>query len=314
MRLVKVKAPQGRGEDVARLALSVGVAQAGVYQQIAHKRDGAETVDVVDIETSTPTAKVFVEALMAAPYYDPHQVSYSLREARAIVGAEPPREVTRPFVEPTTDVLDELWQFSHLTPSFVGRSLVGAGLLTFGLVQSKVLFLLAGLLFLPILPLVLGIAFGLLTREWRLLVAAARTLLVGLGLLVLAGAALGMVLQPPMKVTDFGEVRSTLVASLAIGVAAGLATTDNAGWRQVLGLAAASQVALIPAWLGYALVHGLGSAGQEPAPTERLLALPASLACLILAAAVTYAAVRLRGDLLHRATVRARRPESSAAA
>jgi hypothetical protein len=300
MRLVKVKVPRGRANDVAQLALSLGIQQVGVYQQVVYTRDKQELVDVLDVESSTPTAKRFVEALMSAPFYDPKQISLTLREARAIIGSEPPREVTRPFAQPTTDVLDELWQFAHLTPSFVGRTLVGGGLVTFGLTESKILFLMAGLLFVPLLPLVLGIAFALLTRDWRLLATAGQTLAVGLGLLVVGGAVLALLLQPPMKVNDFGELRTTVLASLAIGAAAGLATTDNSGWRQLIGLAAASQVSLVPAWLGYSIVHGLTSAGLEPDPTQRMLAVPISLLCLTGSALVAYAGVRMRPGIIHR--------------
>ena len=103
-----------------------------------------------------------------------------------------------------------------------------------------------------------------------------------------------------MKVTDFGELRTTVLASLAIDAAAGLATTDNAGWPQLLGLAVASQISLVPTWLGYSMVHGLTSAGLEPDHTQRLVAVPICLLCLTGSALAAYAAVRMRPSIVRR--------------
>jgi len=44
--------------------------------------------------------------------------------------------------------------------------------------------------------------------------------------------------------------------SLALGVAAGLATSDDVGRRELFGLAAATQVAILPVWFGIALGTG----------------------------------------------------------
>jgi hypothetical protein len=41
-------------------------------------------------------------------------------------------------------------------------------LLAYGLVESKLLFMIAGLLFIPLSPLMLSIGFGLWTKQWRL--------------------------------------------------------------------------------------------------------------------------------------------------
>ena len=52
MRLVRVKAPQGKWRDVARLAFEAGVPQVSLHQQQTLKEDGQEeTKDVIDVET-----------------------------------------------------------------------------------------------------------------------------------------------------------------------------------------------------------------------------------------------------------------------
>lgn len=52
------------------------------------------------------------------------------------------------------------WQFGHVTASFVGRFLVGALILSYGMTKNNLLLIMAGLL--------LAIGFGALSRGWRL--------------------------------------------------------------------------------------------------------------------------------------------------
>jgi hypothetical protein len=66
MRLVKVKTPLGRGREVAQIALDVGISDASIHQ-VHSFRENADQ-DVVDVETSTPKAKKFVDAVMQAPF------------------------------------------------------------------------------------------------------------------------------------------------------------------------------------------------------------------------------------------------------
>jgi hypothetical protein len=302
MRLIKVKTPEGRGTEVVELALRVGIAQVGVYAQQVHSRERpVQWKDVVDIETATPLARRFVDALLEAPFYDPAEYSFSVRDARTIASQQPPQEVTRPIVEPPTDVLQELWQFTHVTPSFAARVLVGSSLLAFGMVADKLLFMIAGLLFLPFLPVLLATGFGLLTGQWRMVVSGVRALAAELVLAVAAGAAVASLAEPPLRFHDFTPLGTAVLFSLAIGVAAGFATTDDSGWRQLIGLAAASQIALIPVWFGIALVFGFADPGAVPA-SERLAGFGLSLITIPAAALGTYAVLGMRGAGLRRYT------------
>ena len=68
MRLVRVKAPEGKGEEVARVAFTAGLEQVTIHQQRTLKSDGGgETKDVVDVETATPTAKATIGDSTPAP-------------------------------------------------------------------------------------------------------------------------------------------------------------------------------------------------------------------------------------------------------
>jgi hypothetical protein len=296
VRLVKVTVPEGQGAAVARLAHGVGIEGVGVYQRFEHRARGPDVRrDVVDIETSTPAARAFVDALMAAPFYDPREYAVSVRAAWTVVSPhEGPAKVTRPFIMPALDVYEALWQVSHVTPSFVGRVLIAAALLAYGMIQNKLLVMAAGLLFLPALPAMLAAGFGARTGEWRLVGRAVLALAVATGLSVLAGALVALLAAPPLRFQDFSAPLPGFLLSLGIGVAAGLATSDDVGWRELIGLAAASQFALVPAWLGISLVHGLGDGGAAVL-LERLISFGVNVATIMVAAAVTYGALGVRG-------------------
>jgi len=55
------------------------------------------------------------------------------------------------------------------------------------------------------------------------------------------------------------------VFSLLVGTAAALATAADAGHRQLVGLAATSQLVLIPAWFGLSFVFGFTDSAAEKA-------------------------------------------------
>ncbi len=161
MRLITTAAPEGRGDDVARTAFSVGIEKVSRRQIESQSADGkTETKDVIDIETSTPLAKRYIDAVLAADFYNREDFSITVRQPRSIIFKNGFRELTRPLVQPATDIFEELWQFSHITVAFVGRVFIAACLLAYGLIEQNTLLIIAGLLFLPLLPLLLGIGFG----------------------------------------------------------------------------------------------------------------------------------------------------------
>jgi hypothetical protein len=106
-------------------------------------------------------AKTFLDRLTSQPFFSRAEYSIAVRQPRALISHEPLGKLTRPLVEPTVDIFEELWQFSNVTYGFVGRILIGGLLLAYGLVEFKLLFMIAGLLFIPLLPLMLSVGFGL---------------------------------------------------------------------------------------------------------------------------------------------------------
>jgi hypothetical protein len=220
-----------------------------------------------------------------------------VRQPRSIYSTRSIRTLTRPLVEPTSDLFQELWQFSQITFGFVGRIYLGAVLLAFGLVDYRLLFMIAGLLFIPLLPLMLGIGFSLWTRQWKLLAQASLALLTATILMAAGGATVALFSHPPIRYVDANSLLTGFVISLAVGVAAGLATSDDVGRREMIGLAATAQVAIVPTWFGLAAV--LGFPDSPISAKQRAVSLLINICGIVIASVATYAALGMRGDSLH---------------
>ena len=229
---------------------------------------------------------------MASPRFDPTAWSISVREPRSIVSTVDVAAITRPLVVPAIDLLEELWQFSHVTFGFVGRVGIAAMILAYGMIEANLLLMIAGLLFLPLLPVLLAIGFGLWTREWRLAGQGAFALVIGIALVIGAGAVVALVAEPPLRFAQFSPPLVSVLVSAAVGIAAGLGSADDAGRRELIGLAATAQVVLLPAWLGISLVFGFPSDVSVP---QRIATFGLIVATIIAAAIGTYAVIGVRG-------------------
>jgi hypothetical protein len=298
VRQVTVTAPEGKGTEVAEIAFSVGIRDVSLNSIRALKSDGAERRrDHIEVETATHLAKAFVEKLSSSSFFNTEEYSITLRQPRSIYSTRDIRSLTRPFVEPTSDLFQELWQFSQITVGFVGRIYIGALLLALGIVDFRLLFMIAGLLFIPLLPLMLGIGFSLLTRQWRLLGQSFLALATATLLMAAGGVTVALFSHPPIRYLEANSLLTGFVISLAVGVAAGLATTDDVGRREMIGLAATAQVAIVPTWFGLSIVLGL-PANDAVSAKQRALSLLINIAGIIIASFSTYAALRMRGDSL----------------
>jgi hypothetical protein len=213
------------------------------------------------------------------------------RTVRAILDGHDASQVTCPFLVPSAEVFEELWQYCHVTVSYVSRMFLASALLAYGMLQDSVVILIAALLFTSYLPPMLAIGFGLRSRQWRLARQGGLILVVGIAVAITAGVGTALVAGGPLRFTGFGTMPASLLISLAIGVAAGVATGDDVGDRQFIGLAAASQFAKIPVWLGIALVLGWPEADTV---WERLSSFLLNLLVMIAAAVGTYALLGLQ--------------------
>jgi hypothetical protein len=286
--------PQGRGRDVAQIAFDVGIHRVALHQQqILKKNEQDEIKDVIDVETATPTAKVFTDALMRTAFFDPKDYSIIVRQPRSLVSRERPPNLTIPLVEPTLDIFEELWQFSHVTFGFIGRIFIASLFLAYGIIEAKSLLIIAGLLFLPVLPPILAIGFGIWTKEWRLALQGLFALLVASGLGVLAGILTALVTSPPIKFNESNPLLISLLISLGVGIAAGLATADDVGRREMIGLAATAQVAILPVWFGVCFIFGFPNS-----PIERGVTFLVNVFTIILASFATYGFLKMQGGAL----------------
>ena len=298
MRQVTVTAPDGKGPEVAEIAFSVGIRDVSLTSTNALKSDGRqEKKDHLEVETATHLAKAFVEKLSASPIFNTKEYAITIRQPRSIYSTRDISSLTRPLVEPSSDLFQELWQFSQITFGFVGRIYLGAVLLAFGLVDYRLLFMIAGLLFIPLLPLMLAIGFSLLTQQWRLLAQSFLSLLTATILMAAGGVTVALFSQPPIRYVEANSLLTGLVISLVVGVAAGLATSDDVGRREMIGLAATAQVAIVPTWFGLSMVLGLPANAGVPAK-QRAISLLINVAGIIVASFATYATLRMRGDSL----------------
>ena len=294
MREITVTGPNGSAKDIARLAFSSGIAEVTVQQGQTLHATKLETVnDIVKIGTATPTAKKFIDALIAAPFFNREEYSIAVKQPRSIISSEKLSNLTRPLVEPTIDILEELWQFSHVTFGFVGRILIGAFLLAYGMIQFKLLFMIAGLLFIPLLPPMLAVGFGIWTRQFRLATQGILAFVVAIILLLGGGVLVALMTSPPLLYSESNSLLAGFLISLAVGVAAGLATADDVGRREMIGLAATAQVAILPVWFGICLVFGFPIL-ENPAPTRRAISLAVNVMSIVVASFITYALLGMK--------------------
>ncbi len=297
MRQITITAPAGTAQKIADVAFRSGISQVAVSERRVLEADGSAFVrDCVELDVSTPLAKTFLDRLASQPFFTRAQYSVAVRQPRALISGEALSDLTVPLVEPTIDVFEELWQFSQVTYGFVGRILIGGLLLAYGLVDFKLLFMIAGLLFIPLLPLMLSVGFGLWTRQWRLAIQGLIALGVALLLLVGAGVIVGLMTSPPVRYTEFNSLLTGLLVSIAVGVAAGLATADDVGRREMIGLAATAQVAIVPTWLGLCLLLGFPSDASPVA--HPFLGLLINVLAIVIASLMTYALIRIKGSAL----------------
>jgi hypothetical protein len=289
MRLVKVSAPHGKGVDVAKLAFGEGISDASIYQAEKHSAEGEIKIqDVVEVQTSTPKGKRFVDALLGADFYNQQDYSIAVRQPRAVLSSESTRELTKPLVEPAIDIFQELWQFSHITAGFIGRIFIAACLLGYGLIHQKILIIIAGLLFLPLLPLLLAIGFGLWTKQVKLALQGFLAFIAAIILLILGGAAVGAVSSPPVQYDEFNSLAVTFLIALGVGVAAGLANIDDVGRRELIGLAATAQIAILPVWFGVCFVLGFPATTSESELISYAISFPVTILTIIIASLATY--------------------------
>lgn len=255
MHEIRATVPPELTEEAARLAHEAGIERVSIAEVFMH--GPGLTRRIVSADTSTPKARAFVDALLNSPAFSGVDYTVTSREVRSIVSNESPNVLTRPMSEPFTDVIQDLWQMSHVTTSYVGRAAAGGVLLATGIIDDNPIAIVVAALFLPYLSQVLAISFGLWSRDRALLLKGVRAVAVSTVLAIAAGAVVALIEGGTIAFAGFKNPLSSFALSAVIGITAGLSTADDTGRRYLIGVAAAVQLAIFPVWLGAALVLGL---------------------------------------------------------
>jgi hypothetical protein len=259
MHEIRVTVPEGRGKDVAELALRAGIKHVSMYKVFAYGPNRQK--EVLSAETSTPKARHFADGVLTAPWFDSAECTLSSRELRALVTNDHPREITQPMVEPPINVFEDLWQLSHVTVSYFARALAGAILLAYGMLNNNPITIVVAALFLPFLSQVLAVSFGIWAGDGSLARQGCKALIVSTTASVFAGAVVTLLQGGPMLFNHFSSPLPSFAISAVIGAAAGPITADDAGRRYLIGVAAAVQYGIFPVWFGSCLVLGFPPSG-----------------------------------------------------
>ena len=94
-------------------------------------------------------------------------------------------------------------------------------LLTYGLIQAKLLLVIGGLLFLPVLPMVMAVSYGIACKQWRLAMQGAFAFVCSTAVLFVGGVVIAALSSPPMRSDESGmSLLVGVLISTAVGVAA----------------------------------------------------------------------------------------------
>ena len=288
MHEIRATLPAECVAEAVRLAHATGIERVSVSEVFVHGPEVPRRVLTVD--TSTPRARAFVEMFLTSPVLSRADYTLTSREVRAIVDGEPLAGLTFPMSEPFTDVIQDLWQLSHVTPSYIARAGAGAVLLAMGVIENNPISIVVAALFLPFLSQVLAVSFGIWSRDRRLILQGLWALLVSTILAIAGGAAVAWLEGGPIRFLGFRSLLSSFAMSALIGVTAGLSNADDMGRRYLIGVAAAIQFSIFPVWLGAALV--IHTATYEVV-LSRMLTFWVNLITMSAAALGAYAALHL---------------------
>lgn len=299
MRLVIIQAPTGLGQQVAEIAFRHHISEVGFHEaKTLQANNKSSKKEVIQISSSTPKVKGFIEELMDAPFYDPGTFSFTISHPESVYASELPDKETDPIIRPTTDVYEELWQFNEVTVSLVGRVFLSSLLLSYGMREGYMPLIIAGLLFLPYHHNMLGMALGGSIREWRLFRTCLSAFLISTLSIIVAGLCIGLLMEPSIKFTQFSSSPlHSFFLSLIIGIAAGLGAVDDAGRRELIGLAATAHISVYPAWFGMKFIFGFDPSDK---PMEFLWIYLMDVTTLTLFAAITFKVMKMKGAGIRR--------------
>jgi hypothetical protein len=296
MHEVRATVPAEHVSELAILARRSGINDVSVMDVFLVGPNQA--LKLVSVETSTPNAKAFVDAILNSPSLSKVHYSLTSREVRAIISDDPVESLTQPLSEPFPDIIQDLWQLGHITLSYVGRAMAGSIILAAGIIENNPISIVVAALFLPFLSQLLALSFGVWCRDRRLIAHGAKALVLSLGLAFCGGAVVALFQGGPIQFTAFRSPLSSFAVSAIVGATAGLSLADDTGRRYLIGVAAAVQLAIFPVWLGAASVLGFPS---ENILFDRITSFLVNLVTIAAMAVLGFAMLHLKKAGLWRA-------------
>ena len=290
MHEIRATVPPECVAETARMAHEAGIERVSIADVYIDGPDVRR--QVVSVETSTPKARVFVDAMLASRTMAGTDYSLTSRELRAIVDGTDAATLTQPMGEPFPDVIQDLWQLSHLSASYLARALAGGILLATGIVENNAVAIVVAALFLPFLAEVLAISFGVWSRDRRLILRGLGAIAASAILAFAGGLIVGSLTGGPIRFQGFKSPLPSFALSAIIGITAGLSNADDTGRRYLIGVAAAVQLAIFPAWMGAAVMVGLP---PRDVVDQRLLSFAINLVTISVTALLSYAVFHLGG-------------------
>jgi hypothetical protein len=213
--------------------------------------DGVRDIVTLDIMLPAPKARSLLDGLSRLPAGEWSVVSV---HPRSVFTGRPLGIETRPFPVPGLEIEEDLWEFAHVTISMILRVLLGAALVAHGMVVGNLPLMLAGLLFLPYHHSLIAIALGAVRGRGRLAGQSLCVFLLSTVLIAIAGAAVAFVEGGSVQWEPAGGTVPGLVIGAIVGTAAALASSDDSGRRELIGLAATAHLSVNPALVGIALM------------------------------------------------------------
>jgi len=293
MREVKVSVPQGLGHEVASLAIAMGNPSISLHTVYNPAR--SQNYEEIKIKTSTPKARLFIDRLTRAPFYQAEDCVLSSHDIRSLSFRQDIGETTKPFCMPTMDVYEDLWQAIHITPSFIVRVVVSAMLLTYGMLQNRVILMIGAMLFTVFSPPLMALGLGVPLRDKKIIMYALASFGVANVLSIVAAAIVAGVVGGPLLWDDFGGLAGNVFVAIGASVAGAIADTDDAGRRQLIAIAAAFPYSRFPPWIGISLVLGFPSLKVT---LYRLAIFGLNIGAMIVSSAITYRLLRLRRPIV----------------
>src|SRR5205823_3606609 len=170
-------------------------------------------------------------------------------------------------------------------------------LLAYGMFRNSAIAMVVAALFLPFLAQVLAIGFGLWAGDRRLAKQGVAALILSTVVSVLAGVAVALLDGGQLAFNDFQRPLVAFGISSVIGVAAGLASADDAGRRYLVGVAAAVQYAVFPVWFGTCIILGFP---DRSVVARRIETFAINIFTIAAAAAFVYALAGMRKEEVNR--------------